>query len=69
MSESALMLQFLEWVSSADRTYDQAMNAWRSSCPRLTIWEDALAAGLVEVTGTDRSSVRLTALGRTTLAR
>jgi hypothetical protein len=51
MSESAslLMIQFLEWVSSRPRTYAEAMDAWRTSCPRLSVWEDALIDGLIQV--------------------
>jgi hypothetical protein len=51
MSEpvSLLMIQFLEWVSSRSRTYAEAMDAWRTSCPKLSIWEDALIEGLVQV--------------------
>jgi hypothetical protein len=44
-----LTLQFLAWVDEAPRTYGQAMEAWRTSCPRLSIWEDALDEGLVRV--------------------
>jgi hypothetical protein len=63
-----LMLQFLDWASSRPRTYAEAMEAWRSSCPRLTIWEDALADGLicVERRGAE-SVVTVTAVGRTVL--
>ena len=43
----ALTLQFLAWVAEDRRTYAQAMDAWRSSCPRLSIWEDAILDGLV----------------------
>jgi len=46
---SLLMLEFLTWVSSRQRTYDEAMDAWRSTCPRHTIWEDALIDGLIRV--------------------
>ncbi len=66
----ALRLQFLAWVSSRPRTYADVMDAWRSSCPRLTVWEDALADGLVEVRSgdpRDRCEVTLTARGRATL--
>lgn len=45
----ALTLQFLAWVSSRSRTYADAMNAWQSTCPRHTIWEDAVTDGLVTV--------------------
>jgi len=51
MSESAnfLMLEFLSWISSRRRTYAEAMNAWQSTCPRHTIWEDAIIGGLVQM--------------------
>jgi hypothetical protein len=48
---SLLLLQFLRWVADRPRTYAEAMDAWRSSCPRLTVWEDALIDGLVQVEG------------------
>ncbi len=64
--DSASTLEFLRWVARQSRTYEETMDAWRSSCPRFTIWEDALAEGLVEV-GTEetllRSAVRLTDKG------
>lgn len=44
-----LTVQFLAWVESAPRTYGEAMAAWRTSCPRLPAWEDALDGGLVRV--------------------
>ncbi len=37
-----LTMQFLEWLSERPRTYSDTMDAWRTSCPRLSIWEDAL---------------------------
>lgn len=46
---SALTLEFLTWVSSRRRTYVEAMEAWRSTCPRHTVWEDALSDGLIQV--------------------
>jgi hypothetical protein len=46
---NALTIQFLQWVAEQPRTYAQAMDAWRSTCPRLTIWEDALNDGLIEM--------------------
>jgi hypothetical protein len=51
MSESAnlLMLEFLAWVASRRRTYAEAMNAWQSTCPRHTIWEDAIIDGYIEL--------------------
>ena len=35
---SLLMVEFLDWVAFRPRTYADAMEAWRSSCPRLTVW-------------------------------
>jgi hypothetical protein len=46
---TALTQQFLVWVSAAPRTYGEAMEAWRTSCPRMTVWEDAVSDGLVRV--------------------
>jgi hypothetical protein len=33
-------LEFLGWVSSRPRTYAEAMQAWRSTCPRRSIWPE-----------------------------
>ena len=44
----ALTLQMLEWISSRPRTYAEVMEAWRTTCPRLSIWEDACSAGLID---------------------
>ena len=57
---TSLTLQFLEWIAERERTYAQTMEAWKSSCPRLTVWEDAVADGLVRV---QRRTVLLTAAG------
>ena len=46
-----LMLQFLRWVAERPRTYADVMEAWRTSCPRMSIWEDAQADGLVQIEG------------------
>lgn len=43
----ALVLDLVEWVAAQPRTYADVMDAWRTSCPRLTIWEDAVDRGLV----------------------
>ena len=47
-----LTRDLLIWLARTPRTYVETMEAWRSSCPRLTIWEDALADGLVAVEST-----------------
>jgi hypothetical protein len=67
----ALTLQFLAWVADGPRTYADAMEAWRSTCPRLSIWEDAILDGLVEFSAAgasrNQSRVVLTARGRARL--
>jgi hypothetical protein len=45
---NALTIQLLEWISNHPRTYAEALEAWRTSCPRLSIWEDACIAGLID---------------------
>jgi hypothetical protein len=42
-----LILDLLEFVAAKPRTYAEVMDAWRTSCPRLPIWEDAVDHGLV----------------------
>ena len=42
-----LILDFLEWLATEPRSYRDALDAWRTSCPRLTVWEDAIEAGYV----------------------
>ena len=68
---SPLMVEFLTWVSSRHRTYTEAMEAWQTSCPRHTIWEDALIDGLIQVqTGAlkQEAEVILTSRGKALLA-
>jgi len=43
----ALILDLLEWVAKRERSYEEVMDAWRTSCPRLPVWEDANDRGLV----------------------
>ncbi len=42
-----LMLDLVAFVVERPRPYAEVMEAWRTSCPRLTVWEDALEARLV----------------------
>ena len=70
MSEAAeaLTIQFLTWLDAHPRSYAETMDAWRTSCPRLSIWEDAVRDGFVEITTAPGrkmrdSTVRVTALG------
>jgi hypothetical protein len=69
---SSLTLQFLSWIACRPRTYADAMDAWRTSCPRLSIWEDALADSLIQVEGgnsLDTCRVSLTERGQMMLDR
>ena len=73
-SPSALMIELLEWLATRPRTYGETMEAWRTSCPRMPVWEDARDGGLIEVVhgdggGMNESAVKLTPLGRVVLNR
>ncbi len=48
-SEIGNLLQFLAWVAGRPRTYADTMEAGRTSCPRLSAWEDATTDGLVDI--------------------
>jgi hypothetical protein len=43
----ALVLDLLEWIGPGHRPYAEVMEAWRTSCPRLPVWEEANARGFV----------------------
>jgi hypothetical protein len=43
-----LVLDLLEWIGRRPRPYSEVMEAWRTSCPRLPVWEEANARGFVE---------------------
>lgn len=62
----ALVLDLVEWVAARPRPYGEVMEAWRTSCPRLTIWEDAVDRGLVvrEQAQGAGTVVRVAPLGR-----
>ena len=49
MTETAnpLVLDFVEWVAREPRLYAEVVGTWKTSCPRLTIWEDAADKGYV----------------------
>lgn len=42
-----LILDLLEWIGPGARPYDEVIDAWRTSCPRLPVWEEACARGYV----------------------
>jgi len=63
-SVESLVLDLLEWVATCERSYDEVMDAWRTSCPRFPVWEDANDRGLVMKQHLDgRIIVRVTSSG------
>ena len=66
----ALILDLLEWLTTRERSYEEVMEASRTSCPRLPVWEDANDRGLVtrnEING--RCIVGVSPSGRALLDR
>ena len=45
-----LVFDLVEWVAKQPRPYAEMLDAWRTSCPRLTVWEEACDRGLVKRT-------------------
>jgi len=43
----SLVFDLVEWIAKEPRSYAQTMEAWRTSCPRLPVWEEAVDRGLV----------------------
>lgn len=48
IAPEALVFDLVEWVAREPRSYAEVIDAWRTSCPRLTVWEDAVDRGLVK---------------------
>lgn len=71
MSDStveALIVDLLVWLACRERTYEETMDAWRTSCPRLPVWEDANDRGLIVTESVDgRRMVRVSDAGVTLL--
>ena len=65
---TALTRQMLEWIGARPREYAEVMEAWRTSCPRLSIWEDACLEGLIDHE-VDTGRVILSDAGRAFLLR
>jgi D-3-phosphoglycerate dehydrogenase len=64
----SLIVDLLLWVDARERTYEEVMDASRTSCPKLPVWEDANDRGLVVWEIVDgRRVVRVTAAGRALL--
>jgi hypothetical protein len=61
----ALLHDMLAWLAREPRPYSEVMEAWRTSCPRLPVWEDATERGFVEHVRTNACAmVRITPNGR-----
>lgn len=43
----ALVIELLEWIGPRARPYSEVIDAWRTSCPRLPVWEEANARGYI----------------------
>jgi hypothetical protein len=43
----ALVMDLLEWIGPQSRPYAEVIDAWRTSCPRLPVWEEANARGYI----------------------
>ncbi len=66
VENKALVLDLLEWIARQPRAYGDVMDAWRTSCPRFPIWEDAVDLGFVARVHRDDigASVCVTPAGR-----
>lgn len=66
VANRALVLDLLEWIATEARPYAEVMDAWRTSCPRLPIWEDAVDLGFVALVRREGagSIVEVTSAGR-----
>jgi hypothetical protein len=60
----SLTLDLLEWLANGERSYEEVMDAWRTSCPRFPVWENANERRLVRKEHlSGRTLVRLTPSG------
>jgi hypothetical protein len=65
-----LIVDLLLWLANGERTYEEVMDAWRTSCPKLPVWEEANDRGLVtheRVKG--RTVIRVSSSGIALLGR
>ena len=46
---AVLVRDLVAWVAAAPRPYGQVIETWRTNCPRLTVWEDAVDGGYVAI--------------------
>ena len=70
IAPQTLVMDLLEWIAAEPREYGAVMEAWRTSCPRLPVWEDAVDGGFVErVSAGPKTFIKLTDAGRDLLSR
>jgi hypothetical protein len=60
----SLVLDLVEWIAREPRPYQEVIATWRTSCPRLTIWEDAVDSGYVARATGSQAMVVVTDDGR-----
>ena len=58
-----LVMDLVAWVAKDPRPYDEVIEAWRTSCPRLTVWEDAIDRGLIARCRAADKTLMVTATG------
>lgn len=58
-----LVLDLIEWVARSPRPYSEVIETWRTSCPRLTVWEDAVDKGYVTRQSVDGGGLMVAATG------
>ena len=54
-----LIFDLLEWIGTQSRPYAEVIDAWRTSCPRLPIWEEANSRGFIAYTHVDGEPARV----------
>jgi CTP-dependent riboflavin kinase len=64
-----LVLDLVEWVAKEPRPYAEMLDAWRTSCPRLTVWEEACDRGLVKRAATQDGAIVVVTEGGRRLLR
>jgi hypothetical protein len=65
-----LIRDLLTWLATGEKEYAEVMDAWRTSCPKLPVWEDANDLGFVTVARANaRTLVRITPAGLAVLSR
>jgi hypothetical protein len=63
-AQTALTIQMLEWIHTGKHSYSEVIDVWKTSCPRLSIWEDACIQGLVDCESGHARTVYLTEKGK-----